>query len=166
MMTDLYDLPGHLIRRMHQISVSAFAAETKAAGFDLTPMQFAALCMLEENPGIEQATLAGLVAIDRATIGGVVARLEARGLLARSVSRTDRRARVLTLTEQGAALLREVRPVVRRAQEVMLKQLAPGERDTLVALLSKVTTAENDLSRAPLRPVEGASANGKPTQGG
>lgn len=73
---------------------------------------------------------------------------------------------MLTLTEQGAALLREVRPVVRRAQEVMLKQLAPGERDTLVALLSKVTTAENDLSRAPLRPVEGASANGKPTQGG
>ena len=106
MMTDLYDLPGHLIRRMHQISVSAFAAETKAAGFDLTPMQFAALCMLEENPGIEQATLAGLVAIDRATIGGVVARLETRGLLERSVSRTDRRARVLTLTEIGAALLR------------------------------------------------------------
>ncbi len=160
-MTDLYDLPGHLIRRMHQISVSAFAAETKAAGFDLTPMQFAALCMLEENPGIEQATLAGLVAIDRATIGGVVARLESRGLLERSVSRTDRRARVLTLTDRGAALLRDVRPVVRRAQEVMLKQLDADERDTLVALLCKVTTAENELSRVPLRTAEGEIAPGK-----
>ena len=164
MMTDLYDLPGHLIRRMHQISVSAFAAETKAAGFDLTPMQFAALCMLEENPGIEQATLAGLVAIDRATIGGVVARLETRGLLERSVSRTDRRARVLTLTETGATLLCDVRPVVRRAQDVMLKQLGPGERDTLVTLLCKVTTAENGLSRAPQRPVVSAPAAGGPTK--
>lgn len=157
MTTDLHDLPGHLIRRMHQISVSAFAAETKAAGVDLTPMQFAALCMLGENPGIEQATLAGLVAIDRPTIGGVVARLEARGLLERGVSPSDRRARILNLTEAGAALLREARPLVQRAQDAMLGELAPDERDTLVALLLKVTSAET--SRAPRPPAGGTPAS-------
>ncbi|WP_417743812.1 MarR family winged helix-turn-helix transcriptional regulator [Salipiger sp.] len=160
MTTDLHDLPGHLIRRMHQISVSAFAAETKAAGVDLTPMQFAALCMLWENPGIEQATLAGLVAIDRPTIGGVVARLEARGLLERGVSPSDRRARILNLTEAGAALLREARPLVQRAQDAMLGELAPDERDTLVALLLKATRAETSPSRTSRQPGGGPPASG------
>ena len=61
-MTELYALPGHLIRRLNQISVSVFAARVAEEGFDLTPVQFAALMILSENPGIDQATLAGLIA--------------------------------------------------------------------------------------------------------
>ena len=72
-MASLHDLPGHLIRRLHQISVSTFTAETAAEGFDLTQVQYAALFTLRGHPGIDQATLAGLIAYDRVTIGGVVA---------------------------------------------------------------------------------------------
>lgn len=150
-MSVLHDLPGHLIRRMHQIAVSVFSAEVSAAGFDLTPVQFGAMSMLEEHPGIDQATLAGLIAYDRVTIGGVVARLEARGLVERTVSKTDRRARVLHLTERGQSVLSTVWPAVRRAQDVMLQHLDEDERRTLMALLGKVTDADNDLSRAPMR---------------
>ena len=39
----LQDLPGHLIRRLQQIAVSAFATELERAGSDLTPVQYAAL---------------------------------------------------------------------------------------------------------------------------
>jgi len=152
-MTQIYDLPGHLIRRLHQISVSAFAAETSAAGFDLTPVQFAALSTLADHPGIDQATLAGLIAYDRVTIGGVIARLESRGLVIRETSEADRRARVLRLTERGEAVLRTALPAVRRTQEVILKDLSPEERETLLGLLHKMTEASNALSRAPLRPV-------------
>ncbi len=79
----IYDLLGHLIRRLHQISVSAFAAEADAAGVELSPVQFAALNMLREHSYIDQATLAGLIAYDRVTLGGVVNRLEARGMSSR-----------------------------------------------------------------------------------
>lgn len=136
-MEPLHDLPGHLIRRMQQIAVASFSAETHAAGFDLTPVQFAALATLSANPGIEQAVLASMIAYDRVTIGGVIARLESRGLLERTVSTTDRRARSLRITERGEAVLRTAWPAVRRSQDLMLNRLEPDERAQLCALLQK-----------------------------
>lgn len=164
-MATIYDLPGHLFRRLHQISVSAFAAEVGAAGFDLTPVQFAVLSALEDHPDIDQATLAGLIAYDRVTIGGVIARLETRGLLERKVCDTDRRARRLRLTERGAAVLTTVWPAVRRAQGVMVGGLDPEEQAILLALMRKVADASNELSRAPLRTPDPAGPGDGPGHG-
>ncbi len=150
-MLEIHAMPGHLIRRLHQISVSIFAERMAAAGHDLTPVQFGALSAVAAVPGIDQATLAARIAYDRATIGGVVDRLVAKGLVARSVSQTDRRARVLRLTAAGQAMLQAVRPLVARVQEETLEGLEPGERETFRALLLKATEAGNARSRAPLR---------------
>lgn len=158
-MTNLDDLPGHLIRRLQQIAVSAFMAETGAAGFELTPVQFAVLAQLSNHPGIDQATLAGLIAYDRVTIGGVISRLEARGLVARRVSPSDRRARILKLTDEGARYLNSVRPSVFETQDVILKELSPEERETFLVLLRKLTDANNELSRAPLRRIVDETAS-------
>lgn len=147
---DVYAMPGHLIRRLHQISVSVFAEKMAGAGIDLTPVQFSALTALAARPGMDQATLAGMIAYDRATLGGVVDRLEAKGALRREVSPHDRRARVLTLTEAGEALLVRARPLVDAAQTEMLAGLEPEERETMVALLQKAAITGNDRSRAPL----------------
>ncbi len=150
-MIELHDMAGHLIRRLHQISVSVFAERMKAAGVDLTPVQFAALCALDANPDIDQATLAGLIAYDRVTIGGVVDRLEGKGLISRTVSRQDRRARSLRLTAAGMALLDQVRPIVRGFQDDILTGLSADERAQFMTLVRKTTRAGNDQSRAPLQ---------------
>lgn len=150
-MDAIYSLPGHLIRRLHQISVSAFISETSAAGFDLTPVQFAVIRMLHAHPGIDQGTLAGLAAVDRVTMGGVIARLEKRGYLERHVGEKDRRSRTLKLTERGETLLQTIWPAVRHTQDVILAGLTEDEKDTLIALLKKATEAGNKISRAPLR---------------
>lgn len=143
-----------MIRRLHQISVSVFAARMAEAGFDLTPVQFAALAVIDEHPRVDQATLAGLIAYDRVTIGGVVDRLVQKGYVARTVSRQDRRARELDLTPEGRRVLTLGAPVVRAVQDRILAGLSDDERPTFVALLRKATEAGNDLSRAPLRLVE------------
>ncbi len=150
-MTIIHTMPGHLIRRMNQIAVSIFQERMAALGLDLTPVQFGALASLEDNPGIDQATLAGLIAHDRVTIGGVVDRLEAKGLVARSVNSRDRRARQLTLTEAGKALFLRVLPEVQAIQADILDGLSPEEQALFVALAAKTTAAGNDRSRAPLR---------------
>ena len=72
-MYEVHAMPGHLIRRLQQIAVSVFTERVTKAGFDITPVQFAALSTIAENPGLDQASLAGLIAYDRVTIGGVVA---------------------------------------------------------------------------------------------
>jgi len=153
-MTDLYDLPGHLIRRLHQISVAIFASRMAEAGIDLTPVQFAALTTVDDNPGVDQATLAGLIAYDKVTIGGVVDRLVQKGLLRREVSKRDRRARVLTLSDEGQRLLARALPEARLVQDDTLAGLSDDERQSFVGLLRKATDAANDQSRAPLRLID------------
>lgn len=137
--------PGHLIRRLHQISTHVFTQRVRQAGFDLTPVQFAALDALSANRGVDQARLAELVAKDRATTGAVVDRLEQKGLVARSVSERDKRARVLTLTGEGAALLARLAPVVEDLQREILRGLGDDEYRQFIALAAKVAEAGGGL---------------------
>jgi len=51
------EMPGHLIRRLHQHSTQSFVERTQAVGYDLTPVQYAALEAIYENPGSDQKTL-------------------------------------------------------------------------------------------------------------
>jgi len=148
---DLDDLPGHLIRRLQQVAVAVFHSEVEAIGLDITPVQFAALTRIGAHPGLDQATLAGLIAYDRTTIGGVVDRLVQKGFLTREVSEKDRRAKRLHMTEAGLAALEKLNPAVERAQAIMISGLDENEAKDFVRLLRKATDAVNDLSRAPLR---------------
>jgi len=148
---DIHTMPGHLIRRLNQISVALFMDRMAAAGLKLTPVQFAALSAIRDHPGIDQATVAGLVAYDRATLGKVIDRLDARGLVLRRIAAQDRRARELTLTEAGEALLETARPHVEALQPDILAGLDAAERTEVLRLLHKATLAGNALSRAPLK---------------
>lgn len=130
-------MAGHLIRRLHQQSTQVFLARTQAAGFDLTPVQFAALDAIAEQPGIDQAGLAATIGFDRATIGGVIDRLEHKDLVRRVVSAQDRRARQLHLTPRGRKLLLASRPVVRALQADVLAPLSPAERAAFLGLVHK-----------------------------
>jgi DNA-binding MarR family transcriptional regulator len=154
---DIYEMPGHLVRRFQQIAVAVFHAEVARAGSDLTPVQYAALVTIIANPGIDQATLAGLIAYDRTTIGGVVDRLVQKHLLSRKVSGRDRRAHALEVTDAGLETARRIEPAVKAAQRVMLRGLTAGETDEFMRLMRKAIEAVNDLSRAPLRPPSAAN---------
>jgi MarR family transcriptional regulator, temperature-dependent positive regulator of motility len=150
-MTDAHDMPGHLARRFQQIAVAVFLAEVEDAGYDLTPVQYVTLTAVSANPGLDQVTLAGLIAFDRTTITGVVDRLVQKGLIARHESSRDRRARELKITEAGRRTLRGVTPAVEAAQRTMVRGLTEKEVKELVRLLQKAIAAGNELSRAPLR---------------
>lgn len=134
---DRLKMAGHLIRRLHQQSTQIFQARTQAAGFDLTSVQFAALDALAQQPDIDQASLAATIGFDRATIGGVIERLELKGFVQRVVSEQDRRARRLRLTSDGERLLAAVRPVVEALQAEILGPLSRTERSAFLALAHK-----------------------------
>ncbi|WP_158964907.1 MarR family winged helix-turn-helix transcriptional regulator [Chachezhania sediminis] len=150
MALEIHNMAGHLIRRLHQISTSVFQAHVKEAGQDLTAVQYAALNAVSANPGIDQATLAGLIAYDRATIGGVVDRLEAKGLLTREIREGDRRAREVALTDRGREVLAGIVPVVRALQSQILCGLTEEEQAEFLRLAAKAAAAGNKFSRAPL----------------
>lgn len=131
---DSLDMAGHLIRRLHQLSTQVFVQRTQAAGFDLTPIQFAALDAIHNHPGTDQATVAELIAYDRATIGGVIERLEQKGWVDRVVSERDRRARELSLTSEGRRIFKALVPVVRDLQDEILQALNAADRARFLKL--------------------------------
>lgn len=149
----IHAMPGHMIRRLNQISVGIFADKMADAGLTLTPVQFAALSAVAEHPGIDQATVAGLIAYDRATLGKVIDKLESRGYILRETSSRDRRAKVLRVSEAGLALLTQARPIVAALQSEIIGGLTSDEQQVFLRLLDKATMAGNEHSRAPLKPL-------------
>ncbi|MBF9034422.1 MarR family transcriptional regulator [Rhodobacterales bacterium HKCCE2091] len=137
-------MAGHLIRRLHQRSAQVFQRHARAAGVDLTPVQFAAMQAICARPGIDQAGVAELIAYDRATIGGVIERLLQKGLVARRVKPEDRRARVLDLTPEGEALHRQFLPVVAAFQDEILDGLDEDDRAAFNALAARALDLDGE----------------------
>jgi MarR family transcriptional regulator, temperature-dependent positive regulator of motility len=144
---DVYDQPGHLIRRAQQIAVSMFYS---TVGYELTPVQYAVLRILQDYPGIDQVTLARLCALDTSTAANLAVRLEERGFVKRAVPARSRRFRLLCLTPRGTALLKKLLPSGRLLTRRLLQALDTKEQKTFLRLLKKFVHLNNEESRAPL----------------
>ncbi|WP_341703195.1 MarR family transcriptional regulator [Ferrovibrio sp.] len=130
---NLYDAPGHLLRRCQQLAVDLYTLEVGING--LTPRQFALLLAIYQNSGISQVDLVRLTGIDRSTVAEMVARLIKRGLLVRQRTETDRRTNALAITPEGEAQLRAAKPGVERTQDRILHPIPPAQREAFIAAL-------------------------------
>ncbi len=146
---ELRALPGHFARRVHQLAVALFTREV--GDLALTPVQYSSLQTVCNQPGIDQKTLAMTIGYDTSTIGGVIDRLEARGLLQRTVSPSDRRARLITPTEQGLQTLQAVLPRMLKSQQLLLAPLKPAERKEFMRLMQVLIDANAELSNQPTK---------------
>src|SRR5260370_7788603 len=98
---DLYQRPGFMIRRAHQIAVAIFLEEARESR--ITPTQYGVLVILGRRPEIYQNTLARLLGLDRSTTGLVVRKLAERGLIARPLGPAPPPRPQLTSTQPAAA---------------------------------------------------------------
>jgi len=132
---DLARHTGFLVRRTQQAHLAAWAQEV---GPRLTNVQFGVLNVLHRLGEASQRELCDALDLDRSTVAGLVARLEARGLVARVRATADRRRNVVRLTDAGLALLRELVPSAARVDDVLTSALTPTERETLQHLLTTI----------------------------
>ena len=142
------DMAGHLIRRLHQRSTYLFALRTQEAGFDLTPVQFAALDAIHHHPGADQAFVAEMIGYDRATIGGVIDRLVKKAWVRRVVSEQDRRARELSLTAKGNGVRMALLPIVKELQKEILEPLSQMRQESLIREIRQVVLPGGDGAEA------------------
>lgn len=140
----LSDMAGHLIRRLHQQSTSIFVQRAQEIGFDLTPIQFAALDAIYTNHGSDQASIAEMIGYDRATIGGVIDRLVTKSLVRRVVNLQDRRSRELSLTAKGSKVRLALVPIVQNLQKEILKPLNKADQENLIKLMRQVVLASDN----------------------
>lgn len=133
---DFQHAPGHLIRRAHQLAVAIFMDEIGPD--EVTPVQFAILNALMDDPGEDQITLARRVAFDPATSGSVIGRLEVKGWVRREADPQDRRRKLLWATPEGIKVAAGMMRAVAKAQMRILEPLTEAERTQFTATLGKL----------------------------
>src|ERR1700688_2689387 len=126
---------GFILRQVWQRHAAIFAREI---GINLTPTQWAALSKLMETGPCSQNQLGRLTAMDVATIKGVIDRLTAGGLTETSSDPEDGRRLLVSLTRAGQQLAEKAVPNALAITRETLAPLDARERETLVALLSRL----------------------------
>jgi DNA-binding MarR family transcriptional regulator len=155
-LTDLYQRPGFLLRRTHQISAAVF--ENACASVGLTPAQYGVLTVVAAEPGLDQTRLSRALAFDKVTVMRVLKGLEERGMVRRERSSVSRRQMTVSLTTEGETLLAAAREPAERAYQRLLSPLSPAQRRQLIELLQTLTDGLADEARAPFVPLEASAA--------
>jgi MarR family transcriptional regulator, lower aerobic nicotinate degradation pathway regulator len=137
---DFSQAPGYLIRRAHQTSMAIFAEEL--SDFEVTALQFAIVQALLDEPGADQITVAQRVALDAATSGSVIMRLEERGWLRREPSPSDKRRKLLWLTLEGENAAMQMKKPAKKVQQRLMQSLSEEQRAQFVALLKRISQIE------------------------
>ena len=112
--------------------------EERAREFALEPMGCKALLILSENEGVTQQRLSELTVLDPSTMGRLLDRLEARGLIERRLRPGDRRARSVALTRQAAALLPSLQQAARDSLAEALTGMSTTQKCSVMDALRLV----------------------------
>lgn len=126
---------GHLLRRAQQLHLAVWLRDVCS---ETTSVQFAALTVLDQQPGASQRELGRVLDLDRSTIADLVARMVRRGLIERERDPGDRRRNVLQLTSAGRDELARLRPRVEAIEPILTAGLSPSERAELRRLLHRL----------------------------
>ena len=164
-MFELENSASHLLHRAQQIAANRSAAALRAAG--ITLRQFSVLSAIAELEGVSQSHLVRATGIDRSTLADMAARMERAKLIKRTISKTDARAKSLSLMAAGRKALAQAAPGVIAADRLLMETLPISRRDGFLRALTIVTTPEEPVSKpkakvAPKPKVKKAKAKPKP----
>lgn len=130
----LQDQVGFVLRKAHQRHVAIFASQIA----DLTPPQFAALAKLYDVGETSQNHLGQMIAMDAATVKGVIDRLKTRGFVVLAKHDGDKRRLLVKLTDQGRQAVEQLIPKARKITEETLAPLSAKEVAAFLKLLAKL----------------------------
>lgn len=106
----------------------------------LSGPQLATLGVVAAAGRLSPAAIAEHVHLSRPTVTGIVSRLEARGLVSRAPSPSDRRSVWIELTDAGRAAIDAAPPLLQETFARRLAQLEPWERTSILSTLQRIAS--------------------------
>lgn len=134
----------------------------------LTSSQAWVIAHLFWENGLTQSELASRLEIGAVAAGGLVERLEARGLVARETDPNDRRANRVRLTDKAYPLLDAMTDAILAVDGISYQGLSADEVEALERKMRVVRdnlTAALKGPSAPVPPGDGADALAPPSEG-
>lgn len=132
---DMYQQPGHLIRRAQQVHNQMWVAQVST---EVTSTQFAVLSVIAAHPETDQNTVAREASLDTSTTADVINRLAARGYLQRTKDPRDMRRNLHSLSGDGQELFDRISVSAARMTDRLVACLSDHERRELVGYLQRV----------------------------
>jgi DNA-binding MarR family transcriptional regulator len=139
--------PSHLLHKVLQLALDIYAEETGKGA--LTQRQYAVLAAAATVDGATQTDLVNMTGIDRSTLADMVARMIEKGWLARERSKTDARAKTVSLTDKGRQALKDIAPKVEAADERILGNLVASRRSGFISALGALADAGGGTPEEP-----------------
>ena len=137
-LAQLHQILGYQLAQAAITTTGVFAQEVGQA-FDIRPVEYTLLTLIAENPLVSSAKLAKALAVTKPNITVWVDKLEARKLVQRRPSTSDKRATELRVTPSGAKLAAQATIRLLAAEQAQLNRLSAAERAMLIELLHKVS---------------------------
>ena len=129
---------GYLFAKLHHRWSNESIRVLREAGLGLSGLHMGALSVIHSAGPMSQQTLGELLKKDRTSIVAIVDELEDEGLVERRRNPEDRRAYALEVTAKGDEWLKRAGPALDAAEEELLADLEPAEREALVELLQRI----------------------------
>lgn len=137
---------GHHLKRAEQALMARKSRALRAV--DLTVPQYNALLVLADHPGLSGAQLARRCYVTPQTMASLLANLESKSLVTRTVSTVHSQVMQTALTRHGRALLRKADRLAVTIEAGLADAYSPDDRAALVRLLEQaaIVLAEHDVS--------------------
>ncbi|MCO6391269.1 MarR family transcriptional regulator [Aliihoeflea aestuarii] len=129
---------GFLVTDIARLLRTDMDRRIAASGMDLTPGEVRLLVQAARAGQVRQTVLAARIGIEAMTVSDYVDRLEARGLIERLPDPTDRRAKLVALTDAADAILDQVVMFGKETRESASQGIAPQDWDRVLAALKIV----------------------------
>ncbi len=139
LMNPLENLLGYQLRRASQAMLEDLVDTLK--DLDLRPTGASVLLLVAANPGITQSRIGQILAIERANMVPMTAKLSAQGLLTRS--RADGRSHGLHLTDEGKKITVKIRRRIADHESKFWKHAKAPERIAILRFLNSLWTADS-----------------------
>lgn len=106
---------------------------------EMTPVQGMLLMLFETGKGQSMQNLSCRMGCDASNVTGLVDRLDSQGLIECTVDPTDRRVKLIQLSDKGIKCRQEVLKKLRVAEAIDLERLTTDEREMFIRIVNKLT---------------------------
>jgi DNA-binding MarR family transcriptional regulator len=135
------DTFGFLVTDVARLMRQEFDRRITEAGLGITPGEARTLSHAARAGSVRQTVLAERMGVEAMTLSAYLDRLEARGLVARTVDPADRRAKLVHLTGPATEVLALIREIAPKARTRVEASMTPAEWASLRALLERARIA-------------------------
>jgi DNA-binding MarR family transcriptional regulator len=107
---------------------------------DLTREQWVFLVKLHKKDGISQHELASITERDKTSLTRFVKTMERKNLVKRKVSESDKRIKLVCLTEKGKEVYKKSLPIMQKTIQELQQGLSELEVQMVISILQKFQT--------------------------